>query len=229
MRNVYHSFLPLMRKLLTQMTAQLSGFHIHQQKFEQERLEINASSGLKNTSQDPLQEHSPASSGLNNTLTKIDSSIASSGSENTSIHTVQNNTPASSGFNNTSENVVPVDYQVIKNLVSNMLNQIELVVNQETVVVGEASVLKLEYDVDCKLLKNHDMTSSNVVTSCTEDITSNDETCSTSSISHTETDLSDNENLIKSCSGHVVFSKPTKLSLKVILPKLSAKTINYWK
>ena len=170
--------------------------------------------------------NSPASSGLDNTPPKIDSSVASSGSENT---TIQNNTPASSGLNNTSENVAPADYQVITNLVSDMLDQIELVVKQETVAVGEASAIKLENDADCKLHQNHDMTSSNVATSCTEDITSNDETCSTSSISHTETDLSDNENLIKSCSGHVVFSKPKKLSLKVILPKLSAKTINYWK
>ena len=89
-----------------------------------------------------------------------------------------------------------------------MLDQIELVVKQETIVVGEISVLKLENDADCKLHQNCDMTSSNMATSCTEDISSNDETCSTSLISHTETDLSDNENLIKSCSGHVVVNKP---------------------
>ena len=141
----------------------------------------------------------------------------------------QNDTPASSGSNNTSENNAPIDYQVITDLVSDMLDQIELVVKQENIVIGEVAMIKSEKDTDYVLNPNCDVTSSNMATSCTEDVSSLDETCSTSSISHTETDLSDNENLIRSCSEHVVVNKPKGLSLKIVLPKLSDKTINYWK
>ena len=203
------------------------GFHIHQQKLELERLKEDRefASAIKDVRVDNLQEHSSASSGFNNTSEKTDI-LDDSGGEHPKA---QNNTPASSGFKNTSENDAPEDYQVITNLVSDMLDQIELAVKQENIVVGEIAIIQPENYTDCVLNLNCGVTSSNIATNCTEDVSSSDETCSTSSISHTETDLSDNENLIRSCGGHVMVNKPKRLTLKIVLPKLNEKTINYWK
>ena len=203
------------------------GFHIHQQKLELERLKEDQeyASVIKNVIHDTSPEHSTASSGFNNTSEKTDILDAKVGVN----PTAKSNTPASSGSKNTSEKTAPEDYQAITNLVSDMLDQIELAVKQELIVVGEIALIKLENDTNCVFNSNFDVTSSNIATTCTEDVSSFDETCSTSSISHTETDLSDNENLIRSCSGHVVANNPKMLSLKIVLPKLSDKTINYWR
>ena len=203
------------------------GFHIHQEKLELERLKEDQeyASAIKGVRVDTSQEHSSASSGFNNTSEKTDI-LDDSGDEHSNA---QHNTPASSGFNNTSENNAPEDYQVITNLVSDMLDQIELAVKQENIVVGEIAIIPPGNNTDCVLNLNCGVTSSNIATTCTEDVSSSDETCSTSSISHTETDLSDNENLIRSCGGHVVVNKPKRLTLKIVLPKLNEKTINYWK